>query len=129
MNCMKCGVEIPENHVFCDHCLAVMDDYLIKPDTHIHLPKRDETVENIKRNTRKKRAPTTEEKLAILRTKVFRLRLLAAVLTLLLVFVSAFLGLQVYHDLSEEPATGKNYTIDTSTKTPLPTATGATTGE
>ena len=25
MNCMKCGVEIPEQQVFCDHCLQYHD--------------------------------------------------------------------------------------------------------
>ena len=40
MNCMKCGVEIPEQQVFCDHCLQIMEQYPVKPDAHIHLPKR-----------------------------------------------------------------------------------------
>ena len=61
MNCMKCGVEIPENQVFCDHCLAVMDDYPIKPDAHIHLPKRETPVEAPKRSNKKKRTLSPEE--------------------------------------------------------------------
>ena len=123
MNCMKCGVEIPENHVFCDHCLAVMDDYPVKPGTHIHLPKRVEVAESVKRAPKKKRILSPEEKLSSLRSKVFRLRLVVVILFLLLCFVSAFLGLRIYEDFNAQPATGKNYTIDTSKTT------SATTGK
>ena len=48
MTCMKCGVEIPENQVFCDSCLSVMNRYPVKPDAHIHLPKRALNVEAAK---------------------------------------------------------------------------------
>lgn len=129
MNCMKCGVEIPENHVFCDHCLAVMEDYPVKPDAHIHLPKREDAAEAVKRNAKKKRTPSAEEKIAALRMKVLRLRLVVVILIFLLCIVSALFGLRMYEDIYAQPATGKNYTIDTSTKTPLPTITGATTGK
>ena len=113
MNCMKCGVEIPENQVFCDHCLSVMDDYPIKPDAHIHLPKRETPVEAPKRSNKKKRTISPEEQISALRMKVLRLRLAAAVLAFFLCAVSAFLGLKLYMDLTK-PATGLNYTIDTS---------------
>jgi len=115
MNCMKCGVEIPENQVFCDHCLSVMEDYPIRPDAHIHLPKREEPVAPAKRPTKKKRTPTPEEQISILRMKVLRLRLAAAILAFFLCVVSAFLGLRLYEDLTQ-PETGRNYTIDTSMK-------------
>ena len=129
MNCMKCGVEIPENHVFCDHCLAVMEDYPIKPDTHIHLPKRNDIPESAKRGTKKKRTPSAEEKISALRMKVLRLRLVVVILIFLLCVISALFGLHMYGDIHAQPATGQNYTIDTSTKPPLPTATVATTGK
>ena len=47
--------------------------------------------------------------------KVLRLRLAAAVLAFFLCVVSAFLGLKLYTDFTK-PATGLNYTIDTSMK-------------
>ena len=125
MNCMKCGVEIPENQVFCEHCLSVMEDYPIKPDAHIHLPKRDDLTENAKRIPKKKRTPSAEEKISALQAKVLRLRLIAVVLLFLLCIVSALYGLRMYADITAQPVTGQNYTIDTSTKTP----TGATTGK
>ena len=80
MTCMKCGVEIPENQVFCDSCLSVMEQYPVKPDAHIHLPKRAEYVEAAKKPTKKKRAPTPEEQIAALRLKVLRIRLTEGVL-------------------------------------------------
>ena len=115
MNCMKCGVEIPENQVFCDHCLSVMKDYPIKPDAHIHLPKRESPAESPKRPARKKRNLTHEEQLSALRLKVLRLQLTAAILAFLLCIASAFLGLKLFEDLTK-PDTGRNYTIDTSAK-------------
>lgn len=115
MNCMKCGVEIPENQVFCDHCLSVMEEYPVKPDAHIHLPKRQEPVEFPKRSARKKRTPTQEEQISALRLKVLRLRLAAAILAFFLCAVSAFLGLKLYEEMTK-PDTGRNYTIDTSMK-------------
>ena len=115
MNCMKCGVEIPENQVFCDHCLAVMEEYPIKPDAHIHLPKREAPAEAPKRPVKKKRTPTLEEQVSSLRRKVLRLRLAAVVLVFLLCLATAFLGLKIYEDFTV-PETGRNYTIDTSMK-------------
>ena len=116
MNCMKCGVEIPENHVFCDHCLAVMEDYPIKPDAHIHLPKRNDVPESAKRGTKKKRTLSADEKISALRTKVLRLRLVVVILIFLLCVVSALFGLHMYGDITAQPVTGLNYTIDTSMK-------------
>lgn len=113
MNCMKCGTEVPENQVFCDHCLAVMEDYPIKPGTHIHLPKREDASEAAKRPAKKKRTPTPEEQLSALRMKVLRLRLLAVILAFLFCVATGLLGLKLYED-HIAPQTGRNYTIDTS---------------
>ena len=118
MNCMKCGVEIPEKQVFCDRCLAAMAEYPVKPDSHIHLPKREDAAEAAKRAAKKKRAPSAEEKIAALRVKVTLLRLAAIVLFLLLCVLSALFGVHLYEDMNVQPATGQNYTIDTSTKAP-----------
>lgn len=129
MNCMKCGVEIQDKQVFCEHCLEVMKDYPIKPDAHIHLPKREDPAENAKRSSKKKRPVSAEEKISALRTKVMRLRMVVVVLIFLLCIFSALFGLHVYGDINAQPVTGQNYTIDTSTKSPLPAATVATTGK
>ena len=113
MTCMKCGAQTGENQVFCDHCLSVMEEYPIRRNIHVHLPKRQEEEEASKRPAKKKRAPTPEEQISQLRMKVLRLRLAAAVLAFLLCVTAAFLGLKVYNDFAT-PETGRNYTIDTS---------------
>ena len=113
MPCMKCGVEIPENQVFCDHCLSVMEQYPVKPDAHIHLPKRAYSDDAIKKASKKKRTPSPEEQIASLRMKVLRLRLLAVILAFVLCVVCAFVALDLYHEYTE-PQPGRNYTIDTS---------------
>ena len=114
MTCMKCGVEIPENQVFCEHCLSVMDQYPVKPGAHIHLPKRAADGDAPKKTVKKKRAPTPEEQLSTLRLKVLRLRLVAVILTFVICVVGGLLALEVYEDFADTPATGRNYTIDTS---------------
>ena len=111
MNCMKCGAECPEGQVFCDHCLSVMEQYPVKPGTHIHLPKRQTASDPAKKPSKKKRAPTPEEQIGILRMKVLRLRLLAVILAFVICVVGSFLGLAIYQQYSN-PSTGRNYTID-----------------
>ena len=113
MNCMKCGVEVPETQVFCDHCLQVMEKYPIKPDSHVHLPKRSVSVDPAKKPAKKKRAPTQEEILAALKVRVRRLRLVVVVLIFLVCILGGMLGLNLYQQYTQ-PITGFNYTIDTT---------------
>ena len=114
MVCMKCGVEIPEGQVFCDHCLELMKDYPIRPGVHVHLPKRVEDVSDPKKPVKKKRTLSPEEQLAVLNLKILRMRLAIAVLAFLVCVVSGFLALKIYNTHNAEPTTGRNYTIDTS---------------
>ena len=109
MNCMKCGAETPEGQVFCDHCLSVMEDYPIKPDTRIHLPKRDDPVEAPKRSPRKKRL-TQEEQISALRLKVLRLRLTAVILALLLCVAGVILGQKMYKDFTK-PVSSRRFSV------------------
>lgn len=111
MNCMKCGAEIPETQVFCDHCLEVMEAYPIKPGTHVHLPKRTPAAEVSKKASKKKRTLTPEEQLPSLKLKVLRLRLLVVILLFLLCLLGGYLGLSLYQQYTQ-PETGRNYTID-----------------
>ena len=113
MTCMKCGVDVSEGQVFCEHCLAVMEEYPVKPGAHIHLPKRAFAVEEPKKTGKKKRAPSLEEQVAQLRLKVLRLRFVAVVLAFLLCVAASFLALKLYTDYTA-PQVGRNYTIDTT---------------
>lgn len=113
MTCMKCGKETSENQVFCDHCLDVMQQYPVKPDAHVHLPKNSASHEPAKKSAKKKRIPSPEEQISSLKLRVLRLRLAVVVLLFLLCVVGGFFGLSLYHQYSQ-PETGKNYSIDTT---------------
>ena len=111
MNCMKCGVQIGEDQVFCDHCLGVMDQYPVKPDAHIHLPKRALSSEPAKKPGKKKRNPSQEEIISSLRLKVLRLRLLAVILAFVVCVLGSFLAMDLYEEYTSR-FTGRNYRID-----------------
>jgi len=65
MNCYKCGRETPAEQVFCEECLLEMEKHPIKPGTVVFLPQKRE-VSAIKKPA-KKRIPSAEEQLKILR--------------------------------------------------------------
>ena len=113
MNCMKCGVVIPETQVFCDHCLEVMEGYPVKPDAHVHLPKRAPAPELTKKQAKKKRVPTQEEMISSLKLRILRLRLLAVILTFVICILSGLLAINLYQQYVAS-TTGRNYTIDTT---------------
>lgn len=113
MNCLRCGAEAPENQVFCDHCLSVMEQYPIKSGAPIHLPKRALSADVPQKPIRKKRAPSPEEQISALRLKVLRLRLAVAILVFALCVTGGFLLWKLSQQYST-PETGRNYTIDTS---------------
>ena len=111
MNCMKCGAETPEDQVFCNHCLSVMEQYPVKPGAHIHLPKRTDPSEAAKKPTKKKRAPSLDEQIAALKARVKRLRLLAVVLVFVICVLGSFLAFSLYQQYTTT-VPGRNYTID-----------------
>lgn len=80
MYCIKCGVEVPDEQVFCDACLAEMEKYPVKPDITVTLPPRKETPVS-KKKSRKRNLPPEEQ---LRRTKA-KLRL--AHITLAVVFI------------------------------------------
>ena len=114
MNCMKCGIAIPETQVFCDHCLEVMEQYPVKPGTHIHLPKQNLSADAPRKPVKKKRALSPEEQISSLRMKVLRLRLAVVILVFVACVFGGFLGLKLYQQYAPQPI-GRNYTIDTTT--------------
>ena len=113
MNCMKCGAKTPDNQVFCDHCLSVMEAEPIKPGAHVHLPKRALAVDEARKPVKKKRTPSLEEQISALRMKILRMRLAIVILAFVVCVDTGFLALKLYQDFTT-PETGRNYTIDTS---------------
>ena len=114
MWCLKCGKDTKDEQVFCPQCLAGMDDYPVRPDVHIQLPNH-EARNNPKKNTKKKRAPTPEELVDILRSR--NRRLLAIILVLVLLLGAAAYALTQGKDVPEIVENwGKNYTVESPTE-------------
>jgi len=88
VNCMKCGRELKDHQVFCPECLAVMNDYPVKPGTPILLPTR-QNLPVAQPKPSKKKARKPEEQVLRLRSAVRWLTL--ALIVTLLAFVAAAL--------------------------------------
>lgn len=111
MYCMKCGVEIPEKQVFCDHCREEMQKHPVKPGTPVNLPNRKQPA-IIKGGRLLDLQP--EEQIAQLRKKLkfTRLVLLTVLLLLAMSIVALFLRKPAdIPDISDEPI-GRNFTVD-----------------
>ena len=108
MNCMKCGRELKEDGVFCSECLAEMDQYPVKPDTVVHLPRRQSNAGVKKSASRRKHQPSSEEQVNHLRKLVVRLVLALIVCVSLLIGAGYF---AVIHLLETRSAflPGQNY--------------------
>lgn len=121
MWCLKCGKDTKDEQVFCPQCLAVMEKYPVKADVHIQLP--NHTVrDNPKKNSKKKRAPSAEEQVEILRSRNRKLLFVILVLVLLLGGASYALAHELNTpDIVENWAKdnknyGKNFTVETPTE-------------
>lgn len=113
MNCLKCGKETKENQVFCETCLASMEQYPVKPDAVIHLP-HVYTQPEAKKQTVRRRALSPEEQLVQLKKLVRRLLWAVAALVVVL---GLTVGMLLYNIFSapEANAIGRNYTTMGST--------------
>ena len=89
MNCMKCGKETAENHVFCDTCLKDMEKYPVKPGTPVHIPSR-KSAEQDRRPPRKKE-PTKDDLIAQHHRMIKWLLIALGVLAVAFVIVTGFL--------------------------------------
>jgi len=85
MNCIKCGVEIEENRVFCENCLAEMRRFPVKPGTPVLLPNRP-SADVPKKAVLRKKALTPEEQIRNLRKAIQWLSVLLAVSLIAFIF-------------------------------------------
>ena len=110
MYCMKCGKETENEQVFCKCCLEIMDKYPVKPDTHVHLPHRNEVP--VAKKQSRRRGLSAEEQ--IIHYKVL-IRTLVALLGAVSVVLGIFIGLHFQQEkpvADEEAPIGQNYTVD-----------------
>ena len=118
MNCMKCGREIGENQVFCDHCLEIMAKYPVKPGIAVQLPSKKSTPVLKKVHPRRRQAVPPEEQVKVLKK---RLRRMVMIWLLTLVLLAATLYPTVEYFLGKTfPQPGQNYSTITATESTAP---------
>lgn len=113
--CLKCGKKAEEQAVFCSECLAVMDQYPVKPGTVVHLPLRQPR-QDIKATSDFDEHAYTEQ-LAHNRGLIRGLTAVIAGLSVLLVITAVLL----MHTLEQQQSVsviGRNYTTSTSAQKP-----------
>lgn len=114
MECVKCGKNTSDDRLFCDSCLAGMEQYPVKPGTPVNLPMRP-TVAVTKRTSHRRRPMTPDEQILYLRRHLRRARIFSLLLALLLCAASALLLVDILK--SNDPDIGRNYTIDITQQT------------
>ena len=115
MYCLKCGQETENERVFCAHCLEIMDQYPVKTDTPLQLPKRSVSAAPKKMNRRRELAP--EEQIRRLRITVRWLAVsLLAALTVagVLGWMQFFRQEQPQKPEQSQIPIGQNYTVDST---------------
>ena len=106
MNCLRCGRDTQDDHVFCEGCREEMEKYPVRPGTAVMLPRRMEepAVKKIRRHVHT--APSMEEQLHHLKHQRFWLSVISIVLAAALVSVAAFTAVQ-WREKIHRP--GQNY--------------------
>lgn len=106
MNCMKCGVEIDENNVFCPSCLEDMSRYPVAPETVVQLPQQ----QRVSKKAPRKHTPTPEEQLKRAKNQIgWMYVILVIVIFVTVVFAFIAFDLQNKYDFSN--ILGQNYSI------------------
>jgi len=107
MYCMKCGKEISEKQAFCDSCLAVMEQFPVKPETHVLLPSRDIPAA-VKKPPVKKKVLSLEERL-VRTKKIIRWLSIALAAAVFALFLSVSLLVETIAPETQSGAIGQNY--------------------
>ena len=117
MYCLKCGREVNEDKVFCPDCVAVMEQYPVKPGTVVLLPKRREGG-TVNRTTARRKNLSPEEVIRKLRRKSVAL-LVAWLVTFLALCAMSVPG--ITHILEDNHfGLGQNYSVITPMATEGP---------
>ena len=104
MQCLRCGRETEDEHVFCFLCEAVMMKHPVKPNTVVTIPERSVR----SRSTQPRRQQRQEEETEQLSRTIMQLRLWVCMLMAALMLC---VGVLTWQELTrdEEPAIGQNY--------------------
>ena len=104
MQCLRCGRETEDEHVFCFLCEAVMMKHPVKPNTVVTIPERSVR----SRSTQPRRQQRQEEETEQLSRTIMQLRLWVCMLMAALMLC---VGVLTWQELTrdEKPAIGQNY--------------------
>ncbi len=96
MHCLKCGKKLGASQVFCDECVAKMEQNPVKPGTLINLPNRTPASPAKKKAAKRRYWWHVEDEIAPLRSKVrwLTFALIVATLGFLIAVAVIFLLLQ-----------------------------------
>lgn len=94
MNCLRCGRETQDDHVFCEGCREEMEKYPVRPGTAVMLPRRREEPVAKKSRRHVHAVPTMEEQVHRLKHQRFWLGLISIVLAASLVSFAAISAAQ-----------------------------------
>lgn len=112
MHCMKCGIKIEDQQVFCADCLTEMEKYPVSPNVTVQLPPRN-AAPPAKKKSRRARDAKPEEQVRYLRLAT---RCLTAALAVTLVaFILAAAMLLRLLEEQDQPGIGQNYGTITQT--------------
>ncbi len=114
MNCIKCGVEIKEPQVFCESCLAEMEQYPVKPNVTVTLPQRPKE-SAAKRRSRRHKYTKPEDMIRHLKSQR-RILVFALVIALAGFTVVSAMMMHFLRNREEEPQKGQNYGTIASTE-------------
>lgn len=105
MQCLRCGRETHDDHVFCFLCEAVMAKSPVKANTVVTIPERSVRT----RSSGVRKPVRVEEDTDQLQRTILQLRLWVCLLMAALMLCVALLTWQELHR-EEGPAIGQNYT-------------------
>ena len=105
MKCLKCGNDTTLDRVFCDECILIMEKYPVSPSTPVILPKRTDS--SAVRKTQRKKAPSPEEQIVVLKG---RIRLLIILLTAMTILCALLVYPAVRYLMDDHFIPGQNYT-------------------
>ena len=115
MQCIKCGRETQDKHVFCDYCLSVMDKNPVKPGTPVVIPNRPQKLHTPVISRKEK----PEEQIPRLQKLV---QFLIWLCLALVIALSVSIGVIVWHFSATEHgglAIGQNYSTEAPDDAPL----------
>ena len=109
--CMKCGRELKSGQVFCDGCLADMENHPVKPGVVVLLPDHKAAAQRSAAR-RKYSTVSPEEQISRLKSRVKRLRITLVLVSLLALAAGWLVVSHWMHRNDNSLLPGQNYSSE-----------------